>query len=226
MGKRSRRFRECRELVDLQRQHSLTETIELLKKTPPARFDETVELAVELGIDARHSDQRVRGSFAFPHGTGRAPKVIVFADGAGAAEAKEAGADHVGSVELAERIEAGWVDFDVALATPDMMRVIARLGRHLGPRGLMPSPRGGTVREDVGNAVREFKAGRVEFRNDSGGNIHVPVGKRSFSTEALVENVRAFLEHLGTLKPPAAKGRYIRKVAISTTMGPGIAVAL
>ncbi len=226
MTTRSRRYLQCKEVTEPRRDHSLEEAIELLKKAPPLRFDETVELAVKLGIDARQSDQRVRGSFTLPHGTGKAPRVVVFAEGSNAKEAEEAGADHVGAAELAEKVKGGWLEFDVALATPDMMRIISQLGRVLGPRGLMPSPKSETVREDIADAVKEFKAGRVEFRNDKGGNVHVPVGKLSFATQSLVENVQASLEHLLTLKPAAAKGRYIQKVVVSTTMGLGLRISL
>ncbi|MHC4479748.1 MAG: 50S ribosomal protein L1 [Planctomycetota bacterium] len=226
MAQRSRRYQESRQMVEAGRAYPLEEALELLKSMAPARFDETVECAVQLGIDARHSDQQVRSSIALPHGTGQERRVAVFAEGAQAEAAVEAGADFVGADEMIERVEGGFTDFDVAVATPQMMSRIGRLGRHLGPRGLMPSPKSGTVREDVGEAVAEFKAGRIEFRNDAGGNVHVPMGKLSFPTEALAGNVRALLEQLLRLKPAGAKGKYLRQICVSSTMNPAVQVSL
>jgi len=224
MVRRSRRYRESRQLVEPRRLYSLEEGIEQLKRMSPAHFDETVECAVQLGIDPRHSDQQVRGSLSLPNGTGRSRTVAVFAEGEKAEAARQAGADVVGGQELIERVQEGFLDFDVALATPDMMSRIGRLGRLLGPRGLMPSPKSGTVRADIAEAVQEFKAGKIEFRNDAGGNVHVPVGKVSFSTEAIAENVRAVVEQLMRMKPAAAKGRYLKQVHIATTMNPAVQV--
>jgi large subunit ribosomal protein L1 len=211
-------------VVDRSRPHPLEEALEQLKSMSAARFDETVECSVQLGIDPRHSDQQVRGNISLPHGTGKERKVAVFADGANVEAAQSAGADIIGSDDLIARVEGGFTEFDVALATPDMMSRIGKLGRHLGPRGLMPSPRSGTVREDIAEAVREFKAGKLEFRNDSGGNVHVPVGKLSFDVSALAENVRALIDQLAVMKPPAAKGKYLKKVYVSSTMNPAVQV--
>ena len=224
MARRSRRYQESRRQADRSQLHPLEDALEQLKAMRPARFDETVECSVQLGIDPRHSDQQVRGSFSLPHGTGKDRAVAVFAEGENADAAKEAGADIVGADELIERVQGGFTDFDVALATPDMMGRIGRLGRVLGPRGLMPSPKSGTVRGDIGEAVKEFKGGRIEFRNDATGNVHVPVGKASFSIEALCDNVHAVLDQLVKVKPPAAKGRYIQKVYVSSTMNPAVQV--
>jgi large subunit ribosomal protein L1 len=209
-------------MTDRTRPYPLEEAIAQLKAMPPARFDETVECAVQLGIDPRHSDQQVRGSIAMPHGTGKKRTVAVFADGPKADAAREAGADIVGADDLIQKVEGGFAEFDVALATPDMMGRIGRLGRHLGPRGLMPSPKSGTVRDDIAQAVKEFKAGKLEFRNDSGGNVHVPVGRMSFESVALADNVRALLDQLAKMKPPAAKGKYIKRVCICSTMNPSV----
>ncbi len=199
----------------------------LPKGVKPCKFDQTVEVAIRLGIDPRQADQLVRGSIVLPHGIGKAQRVIVFAKGDAAAAAEAAGADAVGEKELADRIlKDGWLDFDVAIASPDMMGVVGPLGRVLGPRGLMPSPRAGTVTQDVAGAVKEYKAGKVEFRNDSSGNVHCVVGKMSFDAEKLIENINALLQHINSLKPNAQKGVYVRHVALSSTMGPGISVAV
>jgi len=191
-----------------------------------AGFDETVELSVQLGIDPKQSEQQVRGNISLPSGIGKTLTVAVFATGEKAEEARQAGADYVGAEELISRVREGWMDFDVALATADMMKQIAPLGRYLGPRGLMPSPKSGTVVEDIAAAVKEFKAGKIEFRNDAGGNIHVPVGKVSFSTDAIVANVETVLDYLLSLKPASSKGRYVRKVVLSSTMSPGVRIAV
>jgi large subunit ribosomal protein L1 len=224
MAGRSRRYQNARQVAPAAQAYALPDAIELLKSMESARFDETVEVVVELGIDPRHSDQQVRGSISLPHGTGQSRRVAVFAEGADADAAREAGADIVGSDDLAAQVENGQMDFDVALAVPSMMSKIGRLGRFLGPRGLMPSPKSGTLRPDIAEAVREFKAGKIEFRNDSGGNVHLPVGKRSFSSEALVENIAAVVERLVRMRPAAAKGKYIEKVVVCSTMSPGIRV--
>ena len=221
MVKHSKRFRNAAARVDRARLYPPSEALALLKGLPAAKFDETVELAVSLGIDPRKSDQLVRGAVSLPKGLGKSVKVIVFAEGDKAEAARAAGADEVGSAELAEKISGGWTDFDICIASPDMMRHVGKLGKVLGPQGKMPSPKSGTVTPDVAKAVTEFKAGKVEFRTDAGGNVHVPLGKRSFPAEDLEANLRAFLDHLLTLRPPAVKGVYMRKISVSTTMGPG-----
>jgi len=221
MAKHSKRFRSAAARVERARLYEPREALALLKDLPGAKFDETVELAVNLGIDPRKSDQLVRGAVSLPKGLGKKVKVIVFAEGEKAEAARAAGADEVGSAELAERISGGWTDFDICIASPDMMKHVGKLGKVLGPQGKMPSPKSGTVTPDVAKAVNEFKAGKVEFRTDAGGNVHVPLGKRSFPTEDLEANLRAFLDHLSTLRPPAVKGVFMRKISVSTTMGPG-----
>ena len=197
------------------------EALGLVKEMASATFDETVEVAIRLGIDPRKTDQLVRGAVSLPKGLGKTVKVVVFAEGDKAEAAKAAGADEVGSDELATKIEGGWMDFDVVIASPDMMKHVGRLGRVLGPQGKMPSPKSGTVTPDVAGAVTEFKAGKVEFRTDAGGNVHAPLGKRSFATEDLVANLTAFMDHLTGMRPAAVKGVFVRKVSVSTTMGPG-----
>jgi large subunit ribosomal protein L1 len=192
----------------------------------PCRFDQTVEISLRLGVDSKQADQIVRGSIVLPHGIGKSQRVLVFAQGDNVALAEEAGADHVGGKELADKIKDGWLDFDVAIATPDMMGTVGPLGRVLGPRGMMPSPRAGTVTQDVVNTVKEYKAGKVEFRVDSGGNVHCVVGKLSFDQQQLVENVEALIEYIRALKPAAAKGTYMRNVVISATASPAISVAV
>jgi len=192
----------------------------------PCKFDQSVEVAVRLGVDPKQADQIVRGSIVLPHGIGKAQRVLVFAKGENAAAAEEAGADHVGGKELADKITGGWLEFDVAIATPDMMGVVGPLGRVLGPRGLMPSPRAGTVTQDVAGTVKEYKAGKVEFRVDSGGNVHCLVGKISFGEDQLRENVQALLNYINSLKPTAAKGTYVRNITLSATVSPGIMVAV
>ncbi len=203
----------------------LAEAVRTLKGFNTTKFNQTVEVSTHLGIDPRQSDQNVRGSVALPHGIGKAVRVAVFAQGDNAEKARAAGADIVGADDLAQKIKGGVMDFDVALATPDMMGVVGPLGRVLGPRGLMPSPRSGTVTTDISSAVREFKAGKIEFRNDKGGNVAVPVGKINFTEDQLVENIIAFLAYLRTLKPAASKGTYIHTITISATMSPGIRVS-
>jgi large subunit ribosomal protein L1 len=197
----------------------------LPKGVKPWRYDQTVEVAIRLGVDPKQADQIVRGSLVLPHGIGKSQRVLVFAQGDNIKIAQEAGADHVGGKDLAEKIKEGWLEFDVAIATPDMMGVVGPLGRVLGPRGLMPSPRAGTVTQDVANTVREYKAGKVEFRCDAGGNVHCVVGKLSFGEQQLQENVEALLRYIHQIKPAAAKGQYVRHVALSGTQTPGIAIA-
>jgi large subunit ribosomal protein L1 len=202
----------------------LADAIKQLKAFGTTKFNQTVEVSTNLGIDPRQSDQNVRGSVALPHGIGKSVRVAVFAQGENAEKATAAGADIVGGDDLATKIKGGFMDFDVALATPDMMGVVGPLGRVLGPRGLMPSPRSGTVTTDIASAVREFKAGKIEFRSDKGGNVAAPVGKLGFTEDQLLDNINTFLNHLRTVKPAAAKGTYIRTVTISATMSPGIRV--
>lgn len=196
-----------------------------VKERATARFDETIEVAVRLGVDVRHADQQVRSSVTLPHGTGKAVRVLVFAKGEKAKEAEAAGADIVGDEDLIAKIQGGFLDFDVAIATPDMMGAVGRLGRILGPRGLMPNPKSGTVTQDVAEAVREFKRGRIEFRTDRAGIVHAPIGKASFTVEQLEENLKALIEAIIRAKPAAARGQYIRSVTVSSTMGPGVAIA-
>ena len=203
---------------------AVPEAVKRLKQYATTKFNQTVEVSTNLGIDPRQSDQNVRGSVALPHGIGKTVRVAVFAKGDSAELARAAGADIVGADDLAQQIKAGTMNFDVALATPDMMGLVGPLGRILGPRGLMPSPRSGTVTTDIVGAVKEFKAGKIEFRNDKGGNVAAPVGKLNFSDEQLVENINAFLTHLKSLKPTAAQGTYIKSVTISATMSPGLRV--
>lgn len=222
MARYGKRYLRLLESYDPTRTYSPDEAIRIVKGFGSARFDETVEVALKLGVDPRHADQQVRGTVVLPHGTGRAVRVAVFARGEKAEEARNAGADLVGLEDLAERIQGGALDFDVAVATPDVMGVVGRLGRILGPRGLMPNPKSGTVTDDVGRAVREIKAGKVEFRVNKEGGMHVPIGKVSFSEEQLRENFRALIDAVVRAKPQAAKGQYLRRVHLSTTMGPGI----
>ena len=203
---------------------SAAEAIELAKSLAPAKFDETVEMAVRLGVDPRKADQMVRGTVSLPSGTGKEVRVAVFAAGEAAAQARAAGADVVGTDDLAAEVEKGNMDFDVAIATPDLMPLVGRLGRVLGPRGLMPNPKTGTVTQDVARAVTEFKGGKVEYRTDRYGNVHVPLGKVSFTDAALGANLRAVLDELQRAKPAAAKGRYLRKITVSSTQGPGIKI--
>lgn len=203
---------------------SVDEGVAVLKNFPPRKFDQSVEIHVRLGIDPAQADQIVRGSLVLPHGIGRAQRVVVFAKGDLANAAKDAGADEVGQEDLAKKIREGWTDFDVCIAAPDMMGLVGPLGRVLGPRGLMPSPRAGTVTPDVAKAVKEYKAGKVEFRNDKGGNVHAVVGKLSFDAGKLVDNVKAFLEYLNTLKPNTVRGTYVKSVAICGTMTPSVRV--
>ena len=224
MPRKGKAYREAAQKVEPGRLYSAAEAVALVKQTARARFDETVELAVRLGVDVKHADQMVRGAIVLPHGTGKEARVLVFAKGEAAKKAESAGADYVGAEELVQKIEGGWLDFDVAIATPDMMPMVGKLGRILGPRGLMPNPKSGTVTPDVETAVREAKAGKVEFRTERAGIVHVPIGKVSFTEDQLLENLQAVLDALIKAKPAAAKGQYIRSVAISSTMGPGIRI--
>lgn len=229
MKRHSKRYRAAVEalhrLLGSEGPVPLEKAIEALKKVATARFDETIELAVRLGVDPRKADQMVRGAVVLPHGTGKSVRVLVFAKPPKDQEALQAGADYAGLQEYIEKIQSGWLDFDVAIATPDVMGEVGKLGRILGPRGLMPNPKSGTVTFDVATAVREAKAGRVEYRVDKGGNVHVAVGKASFPTEHLVDNIRAVVESILRAKPPAARGKYIRSVYVTSTMGPSIPIS-
>jgi len=220
--KRGKTYRKSASLVDRSAYYLLDDGIEILHKFPSAKFDETVECAVRLGVDPRHADQMVRSTVILPHGTGRTVRVLVFTKGENEKAAKEAGADYVGAEDLAEKIQGGWVDFDVAIATPDMMKIVGRLGKILGPRGIMPSPKSGTVTTDVVQAVHDAKAGKIEFRVDKAGNVQVPIGKKSFDNQKLKENIIAFMDAIVRAKPASAKGTYVRSVTISSTMSPGI----
>jgi len=204
----------------------LSEAVDALKKFDGTKFDQSVEIAMRLGVDPTQADQIVRGSIVLPNGIGKEQRVVVFAKGAAAEAAKEAGADHVGDEDLAKKIQGGWTDFDACIAAPDMMKVVGPLGRVLGPRGLMPSPRAGTVTPDVAKTVSEYKAGKVEFRNDKGGNIHAVVGKLSFTPEKLAENIQAFLDKILGLKPAAIKGTYVRSAHVSATMSPSVKLSV
>jgi large subunit ribosomal protein L1 len=218
-----KRYREASTLVE-ERSYSIDEAVALLKSLPATKFDQTIEVSLRLGIDPRQSDQQLRGSVSLPAGLGKTSRVIVFADEETAAKAKEAGAIEAGLDDLVEKILGGWMDFDVAIAQPRAMSKVGKLGRVLGPQGKMPNPKTGTVTDDVEQAVREFAEGKVEYRNDSGGNIHVPVGKMSFTAEALKENITHFVKHIRRLKPAAAKGMFVRHVVISGSMTPAVEV--
>jgi large subunit ribosomal protein L1 len=224
VSQHGKRYRAARETIDRERAYSPLEAVRILKEAEGAKFDETVEAHFRLGLNVRHADQQLRGTIMLPHGIGRAVRVAVFAEGEKAREAEDAGADVVGAADLATRIEEGFLDFDVAVATPDQMGVVGKLGRVLGPRGLMPNPKTGTVTFDVGKAVSDAKAGKLEYRTDRGGNVHLPIGKKSFDERALLENYATLVEEIVRAKPSAAKGRYIRQITLTTTMGPGIHV--
>ena len=219
-----KKYTDAARKFDREQQFAANEAVELTKSLASAGFDETVELAIRLGVDPRKADQMVRGTVALPSGTGKDVRVAVFAAGDAAAAARAAGADHIGADDLAAQVEGGMLDFDVAIATPDLMPVVGRLGRVLGPRGLMPNPKTGTVTQDVGRAVEEFKGGKVEYRADRFGNVHVPIGKASFTVEQLLDNFGAVVDELQRAKPAAAKGRYFRRITLATTMGPGVKV--
>jgi len=222
--KHGKNYRNARGQIDREQLYSPVEAVRMLKSFPAAKFDETVEAHFNLGLNVRHAEQQLRGTLMLPHGTGRESKVAVFAEGEKAREAEQAGADVVGTADLAKQIEEGYDDFDVAIATPDQMSVVGKLGRILGPRGKMPNPKTGTVTMDVAKAVQEAKAGKLEYRTDRGANVHVAIGKKSFDEKQLVENYAALIEEILRAKPSAAKGRYIKTVTLTSTIGPGIHV--
>lgn len=224
MPTHGKKYQEAAKLIETQKLYDPDEALELVKKTASAKFDETVEVAVKLGVDPKYADQQVRGAVVLPYGTGKSKRVLVFAKGEKAKEAEEAGADYVGADDLVQKIQGGWSDFDVAVATPDMMGMVGRLGKILGPRGLMPNPKVGTVTMDVARAINEIKAGKIEYRTDKAGNIQAPIGKASFEVEKLVKNFHTLLDTLIKVKPVAAKGQYLRGITVSTTMGPGVKV--
>lgn len=222
MNKHGKRYRQAVELVDRSKVYSIEEAVGLLTQFPKTKFDETVDLSFSLGVDPKHADQLVRGTVVLPHGTGKSVRVLVFAQGDKVKEAQAAGADHVGYKDLIDKIKTGWMDFDVAVASPDAMGEVGKLGKILGPKGLMPSPKAGTVTPDVSKAVKEVKAGRIEFKVDKDGNLHMMVGKMSFPKEKLLENINTAVESVLNARPPAVKGQYIKGIAISATMSPGI----
>ncbi len=226
MAHRSKRMKKVDEMVDKNKVYKLDEAVEVLKKSPPAKFDESVNVALKIGIDTKKSDQQVRSTVSLPHGTGRKVLLVVIAKGEKAKEALEAGADMAGAEELLEKIKGGWTDFSALIATPDMMRELGKLGKVLGPRGLMPTPKAGTVTSDVAKAVKEVKAGKIEFKVDKTGNINSAVGKISFSSPQLVENIRSLLQAIARSRPASAKGNFLRSLYLSTSMGPGLKIDL
>lgn len=221
---RGKRYQESVKQFDVEKLYEPIEALQKVKELARAKFDETIEVHIKLGIDPRHADQQVRGTVSLPHGTGKTRRVLVFAKGDKAKEAEQAGADVVGAEDLQEKIQGGWLDFDVAVATPDMMSIVGRLGKILGPRGLMPNPKSGTVTFDVARTIKELKAGRIEYRVDKTSIVHAPIGKASFSMEALEDNFNTFTDALIKAKPAAAKGQYMRSISVCSTMGPGIRV--
>jgi large subunit ribosomal protein L1 len=226
MSEMGKSYRKVLEKVDRNQRYQLEDSLKLVKETARAKFDETVDMAIRLGVDPRQADQNIRGTVALPHGMGKTVRILAFAKGEKEREAQEAGADFVGSDELIKKISEGWLDFDKAVATPDMMAAVGRIGKILGPRGLMPNPKTGTVSLDIGKAVREIKAGKLEFRVDKAGIVHVPVGRASFSAEQLLDNARVVLLTVLRAKPASAKGNYVKGVTVATTMGPGIKIDL
>lgn len=224
MAKQSKKYQEAAKLIEAAKLYSPKEAVELVKKTSVTKFDSSVEVAVRLGVNPKYADQQVRGALVLPHGTGKSKTVLVFAKGAKIQEAEDAGADFVGAEELVTKIQGGWTDFDVAVATPDMMGLVGRLGKILGPKGLMPNPKVGTVTMDVTRAVNEIKAGKIEYRTDKAGNVQTSIGKVSFNDDQLLENYITLIETLIKVKPSGAKGQYIKSVTLSTTMGPGVSV--
>ena len=226
MAKAGKKYQDACKLVEAGKVYTAAEAMELVKKTATKKFDETIELHVRLGVDPKYADQQVRGAMVLPHGTGKSKRVLVFAKGEKVKEAEAAGADFVGSDEVVQKIQGGWLDFDVAVATPDMMGTVGRLGKVLGPRGLMPNPKLGTVTMDLTKAISEIKAGKVEYRTDKAGNVHCPIGKASFDAEKLQQNFQALIDTLNRVRPAAAKGQYMCSVTVSATMGPGIPVKI
>ncbi len=226
MAKHGKKYKEALKLIEEGKLYAAKEAVEIVKKTATAKFDETIELHVRLGVDPKYADQQVRGAVVLPHGTGKTKRVLVFAKGEKVKEAEDAGADFVGSDEMVTKIQGGWLEFDVAVATPDMMGTVGRLGKVLGPRGLMPNPKLGTVTMDLTKAISEIKAGKVEYRTDKAGNVHCPIGKASFDEAKLLENYQALIDTLNRAKPAAAKGQYMKSITVSSTMGPGVPVAL
>jgi len=224
MAIHGKKYEEAAKLIDAKKLYETEDAIELLKKTASAKFDETIEVAIKLGVDPKYAEQQVRGAVVLPHGTGKTKTVLVFAKGEKAKEAEAAGADFVGAEDMVAKIQGGWTGFDVAVATPDMMGTVGRLGKLLGPKGLMPNPKVGTVTLDVTRAINEIKAGKIEYRTDKAGNIHAPIGKASFDNEKIIENFHTLVETLVKVKPAAAKGQYLRSITVSTTMGPGVKV--
>ncbi len=222
MKKSSKRHRKCLELVDRTRKYTVKEAVEVIKKTPSAKFDETVQIAIKLDVDPKKPEQMLRGAFSLPHGSGRSVRVIAFAEGDKAKEAEQAGAAAVGGQDLVQKITDGWMEFDVAVAHPSLMKFVGKLGRVLGTKGLMPSPKTGTVTEDVGRVVKEFKAGKIEYRTDSAGNIHAMVGKKSFDAQKIEENVDAFVAMIQGARPSTVKGIFVTKMSLTTSMGPGV----
>lgn len=226
MGRKSKRIREIEKLVDPDKRYSISESIEILKKCPPVKFEQTVELAVKLGVDPRKSDQQVRGTVSLPHGTGKTVRVLVFTTGDKVQQALDAGADYAGSDELYEKVKSGWTDFDAVIATPDTMREVGKLGKILGPRGLMPTPKAGTVTPNVAEAVASIKAGQVEYKVDKQGAVNVVSGVLGFDVEKIRENLKTLLSAIAKAKPATAKGQYIQNVTVSSTMGPGLKIDL
>ena len=224
MAKLTKRSKQASALVDRDTQYGLDEAVSLVKQTATAKFDETIELAFNLNVDPKYADQQIRGAMVLPHGTGKSKCVLVFAKGAKVQEAEDAGADFVGGEELVAKIQGGWLDFDVVVATPDMMAIVGRLGKVLGPKGLMPNPKVGTVTMDVAKAVQEVKAGKVEYRTDKAGNIQLSVGKASFSEDQLRDNIRTIFDRIAKARPASVKGQYMKSVTLSATMGPGVAL--
>lgn len=224
LAKRGKKYEDAIKLIDREQQYSVEEALELVKKTATASFDETVEVALRLGVDPKKNDQQIRGAVVLPHGTGKTKRVLVFAKGEKAQEAEAAGADFVGEEELVTKVQGGWLDFDVVVATPDMMAQVGRLGKILGPKGMMPNPKTGTVTMDIAKAVEEIKAGKIEYRLDKAGNIHAPLGKVSFETSQLVDNFNTIVDAIVKAKPAATKGQFMKNVTVSSTMGPGIKV--
>ena len=223
MAQPGKKYRAAKARIE-QRPYPLIEAIEMLKSSEGAKFNESVDISMNLGVDPKHADQMVRGTVVLPHGTGKSKKILVIAGGEKLKEAQDAGADHAGGEELVDKIQTGWMDFEAVIATPDMMKAVGRLGKVLGPRGLMPNPKTGTVTFDVKSAIKDIKAGKVEFKVDRGGSLHGPVGKMKFNAEQLMENARTFITAVERAKPPAAKGKYIKSITISRTMGPAIRI--